>query len=331
MLDSMINLNSRQGIPVIIMTVCGVMYTVIVLKSIISEFGHIFLKKYARKHRLIALILLLWLIFGMALLSFDHEDNFTKFLYDAFLGVLGIATTVSAVQDFSIGHETKKNVGSGILDLQSKVHLSEIQEHVFYQITNLIQIIYLHYIGNFEPVMLSRLLALACVTSIWAFRKHFPINSFKDNYTLGQPQFSFISIMYRTKKYQYVLYKHALLHGLNATLALSQTPNYALVFQPYFRRYWLCLNTSYVMEFFLQSLVKGGYMPQSTMLFLQQLLMTASTISAYFVLKDVDIAFSVISLILNFVNRGYDVLNIGLAVVLRTALLSGFDIGLNML
>ena len=29
--------------------------------------------------------------------------------------------------------------------------------------------------------------------------------------------------MYRVKKYQYLLYKHALLHGLNASLAVNTT------------------------------------------------------------------------------------------------------------
>jgi len=43
------------------------------------------------------------------------------------------------------------------------------------------------------------------------------------------------------------------------------------------------------MDFFLQSLVKGKHVPHSTTLFLQQLLMTTSTVTAMYVLiKDVD-------------------------------------------
>jgi hypothetical protein len=42
-----------------------------------------------------------------------------------------------------------------------------------------------------------------------------------------------------------------------------------------FRFYWLSLNLSYVMEFFTQTLVKRGYMPQSRLLLLTQLLMVS--------------------------------------------------------
>ena len=37
--------------------------------------------------------------------------------------------------------------------------------------------------------------------------------------------------------------------------------------------YWLCLNTAYVFEFYMQSLVKRGYLSQGAMLVCQQVLM----------------------------------------------------------
>lgn len=50
--------------------------------------------------------------------------------------------------------------------------------------------------------------------------------------------------MYRLKKYQYLLYKHVLLHGLNVSVALSTIPSTTrLVLDPRFRLYWIGLNT----------------------------------------------------------------------------------------
>ena len=59
-----------------------------------------------------------------------------------------------------------------------------------------------------------------------------------------------VPLLYRLKKYQYLTYKHCLLHGLNIGVALSGD---ALARQPAFRLYWLCINAAYVMEFFLQA------------------------------------------------------------------------------
>lgn len=64
--------------------------------------------------------------------------------------------------------------------------------------------------------------------------------------------------MYRLKKYQYLLYKHFLLHGLNISVAISGE---AIAATPPFRLYWLSLNAAYVLEFFLQTLVRSwGHM-----------------------------------------------------------------------
>ena len=56
------------------------------------------------------------------------------------------------------------------------------------------------------------------------------------------------------------------MHGLNVSVGLDLQKIGKL---QYFRVYWLCLNVSYVMEFFLQTLVKKRYMGQKQMLALQ--------------------------------------------------------------
>jgi len=70
-------------------------------------------------------------------------------------------------------------------------------------------------------------------TAPWLLRHKFPINSFSANYRKGPgggveggegsgPEAGLIRGMYRTKKMQYLLYKHVLLHGLNVSIAVSR-------------------------------------------------------------------------------------------------------------
>lgn len=80
----------------------------------------------------------------------------------------------------------------------------------------------------------------------------------------------------------------------------------------HFRLYWLCLNTAYTCEFFLQTLVKRRYMQQRSMLVLNQLLMLASTIAAVGVLGGVSAPLALFSLSLNFARRGRDFSNAAL-------------------
>ena len=118
--------------------------------------------------------------------------------------------------------------------------------------------------------------------------------------------------------HRYLLYKHFLLHGLNLSLTLlpnlhttSPPPSLCLSSRPYFRLYWLSLNAAYVLEFFLQTLVKKGAMRQNTMLLLNQLLMTITTTPALQVLMmDVSWSLGLISLWLNLINRGREVENV---------------------
>ena len=149
---------------------------------------------------------------------------------------------------------------------------------------------------------MKRFLYCFIATSPWLFRSYFPINRFSDNYNKDDPKSSMIiKMLYRIKKYQYVFYKHFLLHGLNISLAWrgSNEISQSLIFQ----LYWLCLNTYYVMEFFLQTLVKKRYLLQDRMLYVQKILMLASTIAATNVLQYCNVNVCVLSLLLNFTTR----------------------------
>lgn len=123
-----------------------------------------------------------------------------------------------------------------------------------------------------------------------------------------------IRFLYRMKKWQYLLYKHCLLHGLNASVAVERCAAAApctppLVGTTHFRLYWLCLNVAYVNEFFMQTLVKRKYMSQRWMLLLQQMLMLVSTAAAVQVLQAVRPLPAALSFALNFARRGCEVSN----------------------
>jgi len=124
--------------------------------------------------------------------------------------------------------------------------------------------------------------------------------------------------LYRIKKAQYVFYKHVILHGLNISMALSDD-NDKKTSIPYgteWRVFWLLLNTSYVMEFFLQTLVKRRVLSQPAMMVLQKLLMAAASLSAASVLAtSVRVGVCVASFALNVAHRHHDVTNtLGIAV-----------------
>jgi hypothetical protein len=193
---------------------------------------------------------------------------------------------------------------------------------------------------------IAHIVLLIFVTCLWNIRHLYPVNKFSDNYNkIDEKSTNFIRFLYRIKKYQYVFYKRFLLHGLNLTVALnyhqivfgnngssilgaegrptedavgpvtrgeeSSSPESLIYFvnTKYFHIYWLCLNFSYVMEFFLQTLVKKGYMKQEMMLNLQKILMFASTIVAINLLQYISFPVAIISLVLNFTYRKHDFLN----------------------
>lgn len=228
----------------------------------------------------------------------------TSLVFDSVLGVLGTNLALSAAYEFQ--HKNVVNVASGTLDEHATVTYNEMIEHSFYQGLNLVQAWYLHAVTA-ETSVPHRILYMFLVTSPWLLRGFFPVHSFSDNYNKNDTKSTtFIRVMYRIKKYQYVFYKHFLLHGLNLSVAIY---GYGLAKTDEFRLYWLLLNLSYVMEFFLQTLVKKKYMSQQTMLNLQMVLMSAATIAALYVLQYVSTAVALLSVFLNFTNRGHDVFN----------------------
>lgn len=244
-------------------------------------------------HSTVGILYLIWLLSGFFLTAilvgiFELHSIFqyqreVHFAYDVILGLLGIYLTLSAAHDFP--HRKVKNFASGTLDEHATVTYGEMIEHSFYQGLNLVQIIYIHLLSYITTQQYKLFLCLLA-TSPWLIRSRFPVNSFSANYSPvnTDPKSTWwVKILYRIKKYQYVFYKHFLLHGLNISLVLyNSTPSsgVGVAEWPAFRIYWLLLNTAYVMEFFLQTLVKKGHLKQQTMLLMQKLLMLASSIAA---------------------------------------------------
>ena len=159
--------------------------------------------------------------------------------------------------------------------------------------------------------VLLRLLLLFLVTTPWMLRANFPVHHFSANYS-NKTGTTLYDVLYRLKKYQYVFYKFFLLHGLNVTIALFYhnhhfaeahsdsifLPSFPISFA--FRLYWLSLNTAYVMEFFLQTLVKRRFLQQSVMLWMNKFLMLLSTMAAIPIISIISIKWSLIGLFLGF-------------------------------
>jgi len=275
--------------------------------------------RYGRYHRLLGMLLFGVLIAGMVDARLALLPRAHLWVFDALLSCLGFAVAYSAARDFGPAHRKVKNtmMASGVLDKEATVTYSEMIEHCFYQLINLAQILYLHALPHAGSVGTQFALAFAVVVP-WRWRRAFPINSFSANYASYATQqvggrSALIRLLYRLKKWQYLLYKHALLHGLNASLAMTagRLPDgQAAVQTPDFRLYWMCLNVAYVMEFFMQTLVKRQYMSQSWMLALQQLLMAVSTLAALRVpLRAVSPSLAALSFALNFARRGRELSN----------------------
>jgi len=258
--------------------------------------------------------------------------------YDIILGILGILSTLSAAKAFPHKHITNKPGESGTLSNYAIVTQGEMIEHSFYQIINLCQAVYLHAITYWmasSVTYISRLILLLLVTLSWIVRRKFPVNSFSANWTTKHQQNETsdkkfkvntkrssnnnVNNMYRIKKWQYIFYKHVILHGLNISIAfpkggISNFKNVDIDDQPLpltteWRIFWIALNTSYVMEFFLNSLVKRGILSQQYMMILNGLLVCSASLAAVCVLNSVRLEAAVLSLLLNFGSRGHDVVN----------------------
>jgi hypothetical protein len=291
----------------------GIIIYFLCLILIVSRHPSIFFRRFGRNHRLAGLVYLCILLQGVwdqVLIDILGEPALLSPIYfDLLLGFTGIVLSLSAAYDFRFAHDASKvqNIASGALDESATITVAEMIEHSFYQIVNVVQALFLHVVWRYDDLF-SRLIALALVTSPWLFRSLFPINHFSDNYTkAGTDPASIIGILYRLKKYQYLLYKHCLLHGLNITVAFT---GLNIASTTWFRLYWLSLNTAYVMEFFMQTLVKRRLLDQSIMLALNQFLMLVSTSTAWPVLSQLLMAPCVVSLVMNLTRRGRDFSNV---------------------
>eukprot|EP00808_Paulinella_micropora_P013054 g41756.t1 len=266
-------------------------------------------------------------------------DEARRVLLDVVMGVCGLALTLTAAREF--GHKNVVNPASGVLEQERLVSYGEMIEHSFYQGLNLLQIAFLHLLSSPPPALLrvlsllapsgygqaclrgdvaqcalypllARLLLCMLATAPWWWRDRFPVHSFSANYSSSKPHSSqvpfMIRLLYRLKKYQYVLYKHFLLHGLNVSVALWKPAQLSHSLR--FRMYWFALNCSYTMEFFLQTLVQKKHMAQSTLLALHKLLMAAATVTALdLIWSHVHIGLASLSLLLNFVHRKKELAN----------------------
>lgn len=260
----------------------------------------LFFDKHGRSHRLLGAANLVWLLSGILniivyqpITSSNNDDDINinrKIInsyaiqcltYDIILGILGILSTFTAAKNFPHKYITTNLKGeSGTLSNHAIVTQSEMIEHSFYQIINLCQAVYLHTITYWmasSVTYISRLVSLLFVTLPWVVRRKFPVNSFSANWTTKQQQSDTISKekfkggtkrssnnhinnMYRIKKWQYIFYKHVILHGLNISIAFPRrgfnfkneiidTDHLPLPLTTEWRIFWIALNTSYVMEY----------------------------------------------------------------------------------
>ena len=294
--------------------------------AVLPNFKQLFYRHHAKKHRVAGFIHLLLLLIG----SFINSKN--TYYYHLLLAVSGIITAYTAVNDFQ--HHKRVNNAidgenrSGTLEKDATVSHAEMVEHTFYQGINLLQIVYLY---NLPSDPLLQYIATCAMVLPWWYRNRFPINSFSSNWKMSfnankqKKQPLLTNAMYLFKKTQYLFYKHVLLHGLNICVAFLEKDHIngeslALVETPTFQTYWLLLNVSYVMEFFLQTLVKKKMMSQCFMLLLQNVLMIASAWAVGKMIwetsngrkgRQLVLPFvASMSVTLNFLRRGHEVSNV---------------------
>ena len=154
-----------------------------VLLCVIARRPSMFIKRHGRRHRIAGAVYLMLLIIGVTqLLVHSSVVMLHPFMFDALLGVAGVALALTAAADFEAAHSRVKNVASGALEQHATVSTGEMLEHSFYQVVNLVQIMYLHAVAQ-ERRQWARLVMLAVVTSPWLARGMFPVNKFSDNYT----------------------------------------------------------------------------------------------------------------------------------------------------
>jgi hypothetical protein len=316
--------------------------------------GKLFLQMHGIRHRLAGAMHLGLLIVGAWTTTQSALDATTQahlphsffWTYDLLLGCSGVVLTLTAAHDFPhkyvVNHTEDDCVQSGTLHQQAMVTHDEMIEHAFYQALNLWQAMYLHtqyYLKDDKSSVGIQLVLLWLVTAPWLVRGRLPVHSFSHNWKLYEkqqqeqqkaqkklssmstkqppPQSSTEVTMYRIKKAQYIFYKHCILHGVNLAVAINDRTLSDIPYSTAWRTFWILLNTSYVMEFFLQSLVKRHVLQQNTMLWFNQVLMVAASLGATVLLRHVPLWMVAISIVMNFGNRHHDVMNtMGIAVAI---------------
>ena len=313
------------------------------LLAAIARRPSIFVRRHGRAHRLLGAAHLAWLALGLAdVATFAPQRRAARLAHDVVLGTQGTALTLAAASAFDEKRRgPRQKFASGALDEAAVVSRDEMLEHAFYQLLNLVQVLYLHALPACGAAVAPRLGLCLMATAPWLARAAFPVHSFSANYVTSGPR---EAVLYRLKKWQYVAYKHALLHGLNLSAALATAQHDSLPQQCFFRLYWQCLNAAYVLEFFMQSracpnlvvaclprsclrtidvasaVVRRKMLRQSHMLAMNSTLMAASSCAALPVLSIVRPELALASLALNFAHRGHEVLNTALVAALGIAL-----------
>ena len=336
--------------------VCAAAYFAWVLSVVAPHAPRLFAPRFGRGHRLAGAAHLLLLLVGVADLlarasraSFGHGarpplelvslplgragEVSGAFLYDVLLGVSGCALTATAALDFGIPRARLRNRASGALDDDQTVTKEEIVEHLFYQILNLTQAVFLRVTPNAVSAFGRKgaCAALALATAPWLSRAAFPVNRFSDNYRndAGTSSTSRRSVraLYRMKKTQYVFLKHVLQHGLNVGVVLracareenGTNERGGFANETFFRAHWLLLNAAFVMEFFAQTLVKKKKLSQKNMLRSNAALMATSSVAAVYVISRTSLVASVTSLTLNLVSPAREARSVAIALAAAVA------------
>ena len=354
---------------------CAAAYFAWVLSVVAPHAPRLFAPRFGRGHRLAGAAHLVLLLVGVAdLLARVSQASFGAsarppldlvalplgrarvsgaFLYDALLGVSGCALTITAASDFGIPRARLRNRASGALDDDQTVTREEIVEHLFYQVLNVTQMVFL----RLAPIVAAThgrsgaCASLALATAPWLFRSAFPVNRFSANYRRREPLVadvadagnammpersagttttavsSFrIKRLYRLKKAQYVFLKHVLQHGLNVGVVVAATRASSSPSSPssladtlFFRAYWLTLNTAFVMEFFMQTLVKKNKLSQRTMLRANKTLMFTSSLAAAFVVAKASLVAAATSCALNVLSPAREARTVALALAAAVA------------
>ena len=95
---------------------------------------NIFVARFGRSHRLCGLALLLWLLLGLADMQLRLLPPHMFLAFDAMLGIMGTATTVSAAYHFGgyKGKDGAGNGGSGVLDADASAALPLLYQDARY-------------------------------------------------------------------------------------------------------------------------------------------------------------------------------------------------------